>query len=685
MTRRTLAPFDHEGQWVYSWGALSFLRRLVGKPRDLRDPHVFHQLSLVAFFAWVGLGADGLSSSSYGPEEAFTALGAHRYLAIFLAVAMAFTVFVISFTYTRVIERFPSGGGGYLVASKLLGEKAGLVSGSALLVDYVLTITISVASGANAVFALLPPWMAQWKLGFAICMLGVLIIMNMRGVKESVYILTPIFMVFLLTHAVLVIGSVGSHLGNVGTIASDVKTGLSNDLQTIGLWGVLLVFLRGYSLGGSAYTGIEAVANGLSIMREPRVLTGKRTMVLMATSLAITAGGILFAYLLLGIRPSQYPPSDPRYEPMNYFLAEAFAGTWTIGGIAIGKGVVILTVLSEALLLFVAAQTGFIDGPRVMSNMALDSWMPHQLAALSERLTMRNGVYLMGSAAVMAMLYTKGNVHMLAVMYSINVFLDFSLANLGMAKMTWGERNLGKSWKRNFGMHVLGLLLCSGILTVTVIEKFGHGGWLTLVVTAFVIALCWGVKAHYLMVAERLKKLNADLLPKVENVPDVTHQEVPEMDPTAPTAVLLAGGYGGIGLQTLTQMKKLFPGQFKQVLFLSVGVIDSGTFKGSSEIEALETSVRRQLDKYVNFARTKLGWAADSDMVIGTEAVAEIERLCREAHLRFPKSVFFAGNLIFREPTWWHRLLHNETAHAVQRRLEFDGLPMVVVPVRMLK
>src|SRR5580692_8479860 len=143
---------------------LAGLRRAIfGAPKDVKDPHAFHQLSLIALLAWVGLGADGLSSSAYGPEEAFKALGEHRGLAILLALATSLTVFIISYAYSRVIEHFPSGGGGYVVATKLLGKNWGVLSGCALLVDYVLTITVSVVAGANAVFGLLPPTWAHYK------------------------------------------------------------------------------------------------------------------------------------------------------------------------------------------------------------------------------------------------------------------------------------------------------------------------------------------------------------------------------------------------------------------------------------------------------------------------------------------------------------------------------------------
>ncbi|MGH8016631.1 MAG: amino acid transporter, partial [Candidatus Zixiibacteriota bacterium] len=140
------------------------LRRiLIGPPRNLKDSSLHHRITLVAFLAWVGLGADGLSSSAYGPEEAFRTLGEHTYLALALAALMATTVLVISTAYSRIIELFPHGGGGYVVASKLLGKRLGVVSGSALLVDYVLTITISIAAAGDALFSLLPMEWHSWK------------------------------------------------------------------------------------------------------------------------------------------------------------------------------------------------------------------------------------------------------------------------------------------------------------------------------------------------------------------------------------------------------------------------------------------------------------------------------------------------------------------------------------------
>src|ERR1700693_3393399 len=159
---------------------------IIGPPRDVRDPGIFHSLSLVAFLAWVGLGSDGLSSSCYGPEEAFLALGHDQYLAVFLALMTAITVFVIATSYSQTIDLFPTGGGGYLVATTLLGPYPGLISGCALVVDYVLTIAISIASGADAIFSFLPISWLPWKLWVCALVVFLMVVMNLRGVKESV-------------------------------------------------------------------------------------------------------------------------------------------------------------------------------------------------------------------------------------------------------------------------------------------------------------------------------------------------------------------------------------------------------------------------------------------------------------------------------------------------------------------
>jgi amino acid transporter len=641
-------------------------RKLIGAPRDLQDSSIFHKISLIPVLAWIGLGADGLSSSSYGPEEAFRALGEHTYLAVFLALATALTVFIISYAYSRIIEHFPTGGGGYIVATHTLGEKAGVVSGCALLVDYMLTITVSVASCADALFSFLPMHMHPYKLSFEVFLILVLIVLNLRGVKESVTILAPIFLIFLLSHAFMLGYGILVHVDQVGPIAREINTNLHQGISTLGSLGLILLFLHAYSLGGGTYTGIEAVSNGLQIMREPKVQTGKRTMVYMSTSLALTAGGIFVCYLLLKVRPVEG-------QTLNAVLAANVFGRWSFG-----HWLALITILSEGALLFVGAQTGFIDGPRVMANMAIDSWFPHRFASLSERLTTHNGVLLMGGAAFLLMIYTHGNISTLVVMYSINVFATFSLSELGMSRYFIKNRKREKEWKKHLPVHMTGLTLCLTILIITTIEKFGSGGWLTLLMTSFVIGVCYLIRGHYTEVKKKIRELDEMLM----NLPTSGPKNEEPVDPKKMTAIQLVTGYNGFGVHTLLSIVRSFPNLYKNIIFVSVAVADSGSFKGIEAVDSLKASTKESLEKYVDLAR-RLGLPADYRFDMGTDVVESATQLCEKVVAEFPRSTFFTGQLIFQRVRFFQKLLHNETAFAIQRRLQWNGMTTVILPIRV--
>lgn len=647
---------------------------LFGAPRDFRDPRIFHKISLIAFLAWIGLGVDGLSSSAYGPDECFRALGEQgnfTFLAVLLAVAMALTVVIIASAYSGVIEEFPTGGGGYLVATKLLGRHAGLVSGSALIVDYILTITVSIASGGDALFSMLPLSVHYLKVPTELSLLLLLLVLNLRGIKESVTAMMPIFLVFVVTHLILIVGGMVSHAGRAPAVAEQVVGGFREATSSIGLWGLLLIFLSAYSRGAGTYTGIEAVSNGLQIMRQPVVQTGKRTMVYMAASLSFTAGGILICYLLFGVQPQEG-------KTMNSVLVDAFAGSWQLFGIPVGSAFVWLTILSEGAVLFVAAQTGFIGGPRTMANMAVDSWLPRRFASLSDRLTTKDGVLLMGGAAIALLLTTSGSVSTLVVMYAINVFVTFSLTTLGMCRLYWKTRSERTDWHWRFFIQAVGFLLSLAILVVMVLEKFTEGAWLTIVITSGCVALCIAVRMHYRSISNRLSSLDKEF----EDLPLLDHQGG-EPDPKEPTAVLMVGSYGGVGIHSLLSIQRTFPGYFKNIVFVSVAVIDTGSFKGVKEFDHLREIVDEHLAKYVMLAR-KLGWKATARSASGIDGVAELTRLCIDIARVYQHAMFFAGKLLWKRENWFQRLLHNETAFQVQRRLQWKGLPMTVLPLRII-
>src|SRR5207244_715323 len=224
------------------------LRRMfIGKARDVSDPEIFHHTSLVAFLAWVGLGADGLSSSAYGPEEAYKALGAHNHLAIILTAMTAITIAVISTAYSNLIEYFPGGGGGYLVATKMLGNRVGVVSGCALLVDYVLTITVSIANGCDQIWSFLPLSLIHYKLIAEIIIIILLVVLNLRGVKESVTFLMPIFVAFLIMHAILIVYTIGRDFGTMPQIFHGAARDFHASAQSLGWLPLMLLILRAYS------------------------------------------------------------------------------------------------------------------------------------------------------------------------------------------------------------------------------------------------------------------------------------------------------------------------------------------------------------------------------------------------------------------------------------------------------
>lgn len=641
-------------------------RAVLGPPRRLDEKGIFHKVSLVALLAWVGLGADGLSSSAYGPEEAFRTLGQHTSLAVGLALLMAATVIIISLGYSRIIAAFPHGGGGYVVATKLLGPRVGLVSGCALLIDYVLTITVSIAAAGDALFSFLPPHLAAWKLPMEVTFIAGLTLLNLRGVRESVMALAPVFFLFVLTHLILIGGGLIGHIPEMPETAREVRDGLSSGTSTLGIGGMILLLLHAFSLGGGTYTGIEAVSNGVPIMRHPQVRTAQRTMFYMAASLAFTATGLLVCYLLWNIEPVAG-------KTMNAVLVERLSQ-----GIPYGGVFVILTLLSEGALLVVAAQAGFADGPRVLANMALDSWAPRRFAALSERLTTQNGILLMGGAALVALLYTHGDVRTIVVMYAINVFLTFSLSLGGMLLHTIRTRATNPRWGRNAILFGKGLAICLIILTITVIEKFGQGGWITLLATGTLVGLCVLVRRHYTRVADTLQRAFAGL----DRIPTPPGPMPGPIDPQKPVAAILVTSYGGIGVHTTLNAFRSFPNHFRGVVFLSVGVIDSGGFKGEDSVDLLRVQTEDSLKRYQELAHA-LGVPATYRLRVGTDAIDEAEALCLETARDFPHATFIGGQVVFERETWITRLLHNQAAQAIQRRLQWAGLTMVILPARV--
>jgi amino acid transporter len=645
---------------------------LIGKPRDPLDPKTRHNIALIAFFAWVGLGADGLSSSCYGPEEAYLALGAHTHFGLYLAIAIAVTVFIISLAYNQVIELFPNGGGGYKVATQLIGPHAGLVSGAALIVDYVLTIAISIAAGADAVFSLLPAGMHDWKIAFGVFLICLLVVLNLRGMKEAIKVLLPIFIAFVVIHVFLISYGIYAHAERLPQLVPETLSETSALAAGTGWLTVVGIMMLAYSQGGGTYTGLEAVSNNVNTLAEPRVTTGKLTMLYMASSLAFTAGGIMLLYLL-------WDAASSPGQTLNAVVFKSIIENFDFGGTAVNHTVLVVVLVSEAALLFVAANTGYLGGPAVLSNMAADSWVPRHFRELSSRLVTDNGIMLMGVAALAVLVWSQGSVTLLVVLYSINVFLTFSISLAGLVILWWRKRRDDHRWRRRLALSATGLLVTGSILVVLLVEKFASGGWVTILITGLVIAVCLAIRRHYDAARAQLRK--ADQLFDVK-VPWDESRPGPALDPQAPTAVMFVGKHRGVGLHALLAVLRMFPGHYRNFIFVSVGEVDAQSYGGEGALRTLRYTIENSLRYFVRYCHAH-GLAAEYYIGFGTEPTGEFMKLADQVVAKYPNSVFFASRLMFERINFLTRWLHNRTPQELQERLHFTGRQMVLLPMRV--
>jgi amino acid transporter len=639
---------------------------LFGTELNPFDKQIFRSIALVSFFAWIGLGADGLSSSCYGPPEAYLALNQYRHLAVYIALATAITVFVIALSYNQVIELFPNGGGGYRIATQLLHPYAGLISGAALIVDYALTITISVASGTDAIFSFLPNSFRPLHLGVSIVIVLALLILNLRGIKESIKFLLPVFMGFVVTHAAIIIYGFLAHRQGIASLFSTALSETSHLTQSIGWLPVLFLLLHSYSLGAGTYTGLEAVSNNVHRLAEPHVRTGKWTMAYIAISLSFTACGLMLLYLL-------YDVNLQTGETLN-----ATTFHHILGGSSYGQGMRFLLLLFEAGLLFVAANTGFIAGPATLGNMAMDSWVPGRFRHLSNRLVMQNSLIVFGIGAILLLYFTKGSIQLLVVLYSINVFITFTLSLLGLCKYWWHNQLHDKRWRTRLPFSILAFLISLAILLVMILTKFLEGGWVTLLLTISVLIMCLFIKRHYRLIDKKLKIIDANMTPPIGKKQMTTSK----LDPNKPTAVFFVPKNRGIAMHTLLDALHLFPNRFSNFVFVGAGVVDIQSFQGEQTLEAMQREVENNLNYFVKYSQQR-GYPAEKMAVYDTELIRPLVDSAGILLHRYKDCTFFAGKLILEYENWFTRLLYNETSVILQRHIFAMGKQLIILPTKV--
>ena len=437
---------------------------------------------------------------------------------------------------------------------------------------------------------------------------------------------------------------------------------------------VLSIFLKAFSMGGGTYTGLEAVSNNVNTLSEPRVRTAKITMFLVAISLAFMAAGIILLYLLWGVGKVQG-------QTLNATTFYAITESWYFNDIQLGKFVVPIVLILEAGLLIVAANAGFLAGPNVVASMASDEWMPKSFSSLSSRLVTKNGILFMAICAIATLIITDGSVHILVVLYSINVFITFSLSLLGLTIYWLRHRKRQKNWLSKFLVALAGFIVCFSILMVTIFEKFYEGGWITILITSVFILVGWSIKRIY-------EKFRHNLA-LTESQFDGFHEQcqspssiLESIDKKAPTAAIIVDQTFGSGMNCLLQIKKLFPGIFKNFIFVTVGEVDSNTLREEKRWRDMRRKTKSVLSKYKNYCNAN-GRFAKAYIGYDTDIVEKLSQLTDRVAKDYENVIFFGTKFIFDNENIFTQTLFNHVPYIMQRRLHVKGLNMVILPMKI--
>lgn len=623
-----------------------------------------------ADYAWVAVGACGLASVAFGPEAAFMALDGATHLLLFLGLLTAVCILLVSLTYFRVSELFPKGGGGYAMATQLLGPYVGVVAGGALLVDYVLMVAMGISASTHLLFSFLPVDYYEYRTWLALGLMGALMWFHMQGRQLVLKPFKWLFSAFLLGHLAFILVALSDHFQDIGDIFEGSIQGTVSQMQAVGWVAVLAVFAKGFFLGGGTYTGIEAASDCIQLSRYRQSAERRRKLlVYVACALAFGAASFSALYLLWDITPEPF-------RALNAVLFETVFERFGWHPDLVKLGAFVLIGLEVAILLL-ASHVGFRVGPRVISTMAIDSWLPHQFRYLSDRLVVKNGIIVMGGLALFAIYLTEASISLLLVLFSVNVFIVFSLSMAGLVVYWfkhWGQPGSVKGLLS----ALLGFSVSSSILLGTVITQFFKGGWFTILVTSLVVAICVWVRNHYRMTRNRIAVVDEAF----SNTPYGSEQTPPELDPDGNTAVFVVGNSRGGGMHALLWVQRMFPGHFTNFIFINARTVDAQAYGGKEAMEAMRIDASVSLNYFVNFCRSH-GLRAVSHLGFGTDAVESLTELSREIGKEFPNAIFFTSKLVFEEENIFTRFLHNQAALELQRRLHSAGQQMVILPMRI--
>ncbi|HEV8536697.1 MAG TPA: APC family permease [Candidatus Limnocylindria bacterium] len=444
------------------------------------------------------LASDNISSSAYATEEAMRVLAiagaAALTLTMPIAIAVVFVLAIVILSESRVIRAYPNGGGSYLVARENHGVIAGLVAASALLIDYVLTVAVSTAAGVAAISSFMPE-LHEHRVLAGVVLIALLTIGNLRGVREAgLLFAAPTYAYMLAMFGLLAVGFFRVATGDVPPPVTPPQPFPAEGTAALSL----LLVLRAFASGSVALTGSEAVANGVPSFRRPETRNAVITLVLMGTIFAVVFLGITYLATTIGIRPDEIES-----ETVNSMITRAVVGA--------GTPFYYVVQVTTAVILLLAANTGFTGFPRLASVLANDRFMPRHFADVGSRLAFNTGIASLAVLAGAILAAFGGSVTNLVPLYTIGVFLAFTLSQSGLVRRWRRLRNPG--WRLSVLINSFGTLVTGTVLVVVAVTKFAFGAWMVLVLIPLIVALLYGIHRHYRTVQDAL------LIPGEQRVP----------------------------------------------------------------------------------------------------------------------------------------------------------------------
>ncbi len=611
----------------------SFKRLLIGKP--IATEHQHHE-RLNKITALAVFSSDALSSVAYATEAilAVLILGGASALGLGLPIAggIAFLLLVIAISYRQTIHAYPSGGGAYIVAHENLGPMPGLVAAAALLIDYVLTVAVSISAGVAAITSLAGNWGAPWLASYAveIALLCILIVglANLRGVKESGSVFAVPTYVFIVSILAMIAWGLVSVLFGTAAPATQPVTPALDASEAVGLWLVL----RAFAAGCTALTGVEAISNGIPAFRRPEAKNAAVTLSWMVGIL-----GTMFLGITWLADHLQAIPNELTHETVVSQIARSVFG--------VGPVYTIIQV-ATALILVLAANTAYADFPRLASLLANDRFLPRQFSSRGDKLVFSNGILVLSLFAAGLVLYFRANEIAMLPLYAIGVFLSFTLSQGGMVIHHLREKEAG--WYYGLGINGLGAGLTAIVLVVLAMTKFAHGAWAVLVLIPLLVLIFSRIHGHYLRVADQLSLATA-----------VKPQPVRRL-----TAVVLVSGLHKGTLPALELARSLAP---DNVTAVTVNL----------DPEHIEKIHARWCD-----------WGCEVPLVVlespYRSLITPLLNFIDEVDARYSDDELLIILPEFVPAHWWEAFLHNQTGLILRTALMFQkGKTVISVPYKL--